>query len=142
MLKNKNFPRRPHVSCVTHIVTYIITTMALKSSHSPFPRRYFDGPTQSASEELVGWIYEEFSGWAYQGFLDQGRGLLIGPFLSGENEELIDTKEFLDRRGMGYKSDLSIVYVGINSPSFESTLPDLALRKRLIAAAQIRRASA
>jgi hypothetical protein len=102
----------------------------------PFPWQYFDSPTDSAAEAVVRWIYSEFSLRAYQGFLEQGRGLLVGPFLTGDNRDMITTGEFLERRKMNREVAMTVVFVAMNSPVFETTLPDAALRKQLAVAVE------
>jgi hypothetical protein len=111
--------------------------MAIKAD--PFPWQYFDRPTDSAAadaaaEAIVRWIYSEFSVRAYQGFLEQGRGLLVGPFLTGEGRDLIATDEFVERRKVNRKTGMTVVFVAMSSPVFETTLPDAALREQLAVA--------
>jgi hypothetical protein len=99
-----------------------------------FPWQFFDRPTDSAAEAVVRWIYSEFSARAYRGFLEQGRGLLVGPFLSGEGRDLIATEEFVERRKMNREIGLTVAFVALNSTVFETTLPDAALREQLAVA--------
>ena len=102
----------------------------------PFPWQYFDCPTDSAAEAVVRWIYSEFSARAYQGFLEQGRGLLVGPFLTGDSRDLIATGEFVERRKMSLEVGMTVVFVAMDSPLFERTLPDAALREQLAVAVE------
>jgi hypothetical protein len=108
--------------------------MAAKAN--PFPWQYFDSPTDSAAEALVRWIYLEFSVRAYHGFLEEGRGLLIGPFLTGDGRDLIATEEFVARRKMNREVGMTVVFVAMNSPVFETTLRDAALREQLAVAVE------
>jgi len=89
-----------------------------------FPWQYFECPTDSAAEAVVRWIYSEFSFRAYRGFLEQGRGLLVGPFLTGDSRDLITAEEFVERRKMNREVAMTVVFVAMNSPVFENTLPD------------------
>jgi hypothetical protein len=103
----------------------------------PFPWHYFDRPTDSAAAEaVVRWIYSEFSLRAYQGFREQGRGLLVGPFLTSDGADLISTGEFVERRKKKREAAMTVVFVAMNSPAFETTLPDAALRKQLAVAVE------
>src|SRR5215475_1057968 len=113
---------------------YIINVMAAKENF--FPWQYFDGPTDSAAEAVVRWIYSEFSVRAYRGFLEQGRGLLVGPFLTGDDRGLIATEEFVERRKTNREVGMTVVFVAVNSPMFETTLPDAALRNQLAVAVE------
>lgn len=101
-----------------------------------FPWQYFDSPTDSAAEAVVRWIFSEFSVRAYRGFLDQGRGLLVGPFLMGDGRDLIATEEFVERRKMNREVGMTVVFVAMNSPGFETMLPDAALREQLAVAVE------
>jgi hypothetical protein len=103
---------------------------------NPFPWQYFDSPTDSAAEAVVRWIYSEFSARAYQGFLEQGRGLLVGPFLTGDSTDLIATEEFVERRKMNQEVGMTVVFVSMNSLLFERILPDAALREQLAVAVE------
>jgi len=99
-----------------------------------FPWQYFECPTDSAAEAVVRWIYSEFSFRAYRGFLEQGRGLLVGPFLTGDSRDLITAEEFVERRKMNREVGMTVIFVAMNSPGFETTLPDAALREQLAVA--------
>jgi len=101
-----------------------------------FPWQYFDDPTDSAAEAVVRWIYSEFSFRAYRGFLEQGRGLLVGPFLTRDGRDLIATEEFVERRKMNREVAMTVVFVAMNSPVFENTLPDATLREQLAVAVE------
>ena len=67
-------------------------------SRHEFPWHYFESPTDDAAEAAVRWIYAGFAGRAYQGFLEQGRGILVGPFLTDEKRTPINTEDFVSRR--------------------------------------------
>jgi hypothetical protein len=47
---------------------------------------------------------------------------------------LIATEEFVERRKMDREVGMTVVFVAMNSPAFEATLPDAALREQLAVA--------
>ena len=69
-----------------------------------FPWDYLSSHSESTGDAVVRWIYSHFSGRAYQGFVEQGRGLLVGPFLTGDDKNVIDSTEFLERQAAGNTS--------------------------------------
>ncbi len=101
-----------------------------------FPWKYFASHSESAGDALVRWIYAHFAGRAYQGFVQEGRGLLVGPFLTGDDKNVITSNELILRRNVGATVGMTIVYVTVDHQSFENTIPDPRLRGQLRAAAQ------
>jgi hypothetical protein len=101
-----------------------------------FPWDYLTRHSESDGDAVVRWIYSNFSGRAYQGFVREGRGLLVGPFLTGEDKSVISSAELLQRHKVGAAVGMTIVYVKVDHPSFENTIPDAKLRERLRAAAE------
>jgi hypothetical protein len=104
----------------------------MSSKTRPFPWEYFDSPTDEAAEAVVRWIYSEFAARAYGGFLEQGRGLLMGPFLTDQDRRLIATKQFVEQRGNGEAVGLTVLYVAANSPTFQKTLEDESWHEQLL----------
>jgi hypothetical protein len=66
-----------------------------------FPWDYFISHSESTGDDVVRWIYSHFAGRAYQGFAKEGRGLLVGPFLTGDDKNVITGTEFIQRRKAG-----------------------------------------
>jgi hypothetical protein len=109
----------------------------MSSKPRPFPWEYFDSPTDEAAEAVVRWIYCAFAARAYGGFLEQGRGLLVGPFLTDQNRRLIATQQFVERRGDGEAVGLTVLYVAANSPTFQRTLEqDESWQEQLLSAVE------
>jgi hypothetical protein len=106
----------------------------MSSTPGTFPWEYFDSPTDAAAEAVVRWIYSEFAARAYGGFLEQGRGLLMGPFLTDQNRRLIATQQFVERRGHGEAVGLTVLYVAARSPTFQTILQDESRQEQLLSA--------
>jgi hypothetical protein len=100
-----------------------------------FPWDYFTEHSETSGEAVVRWIYSHFAGRAYQGFAQEGRGLLVGPFLTGEDKNVITSAELIQRRNEGAAVGMTIVYVTVDHRSFEGTIPDAPLRQQLRVAA-------
>jgi hypothetical protein len=83
---------------------------------------------------LARWIYTHFAARAYQAFLDLGRGMLVGPFLTDPGKNLITREDAIHRHEIGTGVGLTVTYLAVNDPLFEQTLPDPALRRPLLGA--------
>jgi hypothetical protein len=100
-----------------------------------FPWEYFSSHNESDGDAVVRWIYSHFAGRAYQGYIQEGRGLLVGPFLTGDDKHVITSQELIQRQKAGASVGMTIVYVTVDHQSFENTIPDASLREQLRAAA-------
>ncbi|HEY6345264.1 MAG TPA: hypothetical protein VIY49_27530 [Bryobacteraceae bacterium] len=96
-----------------------------------FPWHYFSDPTDSAIEAAARWIYSRFAPKAYRGFLEEGRGLLVGPFLTDEHKNPIGAKEFLRRREQGIRAGMTFIFAAADSQCFTAMLSSLALGPQL-----------
>jgi hypothetical protein len=96
-----------------------------------FPWNYFSDPTDSAIEAAARWIYSRFAPRAYRGFLEEGRGLLVGPFLTDEHKNPIGAKDFLRRREQGIRAGMTFIFAAADSQCFRATLANLALGPQL-----------
>jgi hypothetical protein len=111
-------------------------TAQKESMLESFPWDYFTSHSETAGDAVVRWIYSHFAGRAYQGFVQEGRGLLVGPFLTGDDKNVITSAELIQRQKAGATVGMTIVYVTVDHPSFENTIPDARLREQLRAAAE------
>jgi|HubBroStandDraft_6_1064221.scaffolds.fasta_scaffold682193_2 hypothetical protein len=112
------------------------TATQRESMLESFPWDYFASHSESTGDAVVRWIYSHFAGRAYQGFVQEGRGLLVGPFLTGGDKNVITSAELIQRRHASATVGMTIVYVTVDHPSFENTIPDARLREQLRAAAE------
>jgi hypothetical protein len=101
-----------------------------------FPWHYLTDPTDSAIEAAARWIYSRFAPRAYRGFLEEGRGLLVGPFLTDEHKNPIGAEEFLRRRHQGMGAGMTFIFVAADSQCFRATLSNFALGSQLLSAIQ------
>jgi hypothetical protein len=120
-----------------------VALCAVKKSMDPqpepgteFPWHYFSDPTDSAIEAAARWVYSRFAPTAYQEFLEQGRGLLVGPFLTDEHNNPIGAEEFLRRRDQGIRARMTFIFAAADSQCFRATLSNFALGSQLLAAIQ------
>jgi hypothetical protein len=63
-------------------------------------------------------------------------GLLVGPFLTDEDKNLITSTEAARRHAAGIAMAMTITYLAVDHPVFEETVPDVSLREALHAAVQ------
>jgi hypothetical protein len=96
-----------------------------------FPWHYLEQPTEAAADAAARWIYSAFADKAYQGFVERGRGYLVGPFLTDHTRNPITVEEFVAQRNRAGAVGLTVVYAAADS---QTLLPEEPLQQPLLAA--------
>jgi len=99
------------------------------SSHVEFPWNFLGDPNALEREHAAHWIFSHLRGNAYKGFIDGGRGFLVGPFLTDEDDTAISPEEALRRHLAGQAVGLSVAYLPGRPEVLLQTVRDEALRE-------------
>jgi hypothetical protein len=94
-----------------------------------FPWEYLSDPEGPARELAANWIFLHLRGSAYKGYRDLGRGVLMGPFLSDEDETAISSEEAVRRHAAGQTVGIEVMYLAAQTELFVKMIPDETLRQ-------------
>src|SRR5947209_3353238 len=75
------------------------------------------------------WMYANYAAMAYGGFLEKGRGVLIGPFVTSDDRQLLDRsrlKEALFETGEHWS--VSVSYLAAAQPDFTIAIAGAGIR--------------
>jgi hypothetical protein len=93
-----------------------------------FPWNFLADPNGPDRELAANWIFLHLRGKAYQGYLEAGRGVLLGPFLSDESDTAISSEDAAHRHASGQVVGLAVMYLPVQAQFFAEMLPDEVLR--------------
>ena len=96
-----------------------------------FPWNFLEDPNGPDQELAANWIFLHLRGRAYRGYLEVGRGVLLGPFLSDEDDTAISSEDAVRRHASGRIVGLAVMYLPVQAESFAQMLPDEALRESI-----------
>ena len=96
-----------------------------------FPWNFLADPNGPDRELAADWIFLHLRGKAYKGYLEAGRGVLLGPFLSDEDDSEISSEDAIRRHASGQIVGLAVVYLPIQAQIFADMLPDEAQRESI-----------
>src|SRR5258707_15247326 len=103
-------------------------------SKCDFPWNFLADPSEPEQDSAVNWIFFHLRGKAYKGYLDGGRGFLVGPFLADEHEAAISTQEAVRKRAAAEIVSLSVLYLPAREEILAQIVPDESLRATLCGA--------
>src|SRR5579862_6382658 len=75
-----------------------------------FPWNFLVDPNGPAGELAAEWVFLHLRGKAYKGYLEMGRGVLIGPFLCDEQDVEISSEDAVRRHASGQIVGLAVMY--------------------------------
>lgn len=96
-----------------------------------FPWNFLVDPNGPDRELAVNWVFLHLRGKAYKGYLEAGRGALIGPFLSDEEDTEISSGEAVRRHASGQVVGLAVMYLPVQAEGFAEMLPNEAQRESI-----------
>lgn len=100
-----------------------------------FPWSFLSDPNNGPDRDLAAaWMVHQLQAKAYKGFLERGPGLLVGPYLTDENNTSITSREALRRRADNELVGISVMYLPRNSATFHHLALDDTLRQTASAA--------
>jgi hypothetical protein len=97
----------------------------------PFPWSFLSEPDGAGGDLAAIWIFMQLQSKAYKGFLESGPGLLVGPYLTDENDISITSQEALRRRANDETVGISVMYLPVNSADFREFALDDTLRQTI-----------
>lgn len=96
-----------------------------------FPWSFLSDPNGSAGDLAATWMFLQLQGKAYKNFLERGPGLLVGPYLTDENDVSITSQEALRRHASHEPVAISVMYLPVHSAAFHKYALDDALRQAM-----------
>lgn len=99
-----------------------------------FPWGFLSDPDGSDRDLAAVWIFLNLRAKAYKGFLETGPGILVGPFLSDENEIPITSEQAIRRHANDQVVGISVMYLPARSSGFVKAIPDETLRDEILIA--------
>jgi hypothetical protein len=96
-----------------------------------FPWGFLAEPEGPDAELAAIWIFLQLGGKAYENFLDSGPGVLIGPFLSDEEDFPLTTDEALRRHANNQPVGIAVAYIPVLSSQFPQMVPVKSVRKTI-----------
>ena len=96
-----------------------------------FPWNFLADPTGPDGELAANWIFLHLRGKAYKDYLEGGRGVLVGPFLSDADDSEISSEDAIRRHASGKVVGLAVMYLPVHAPIFAEMLPNEAQRESI-----------
>ena len=96
-----------------------------------FPWNFLVDPNGPDRELAADWVFHHLRGKAYKGYLEAGRGVLIGPFLTDEEDTEIGSEEAVRRHASGKVVGLAVMYLPVQAEGFAEMLANEAERESI-----------
>lgn len=93
-----------------------------------FPWNFLADPNGPDRELAANWVFLHLRGRAYKGYLEAGRGILIGPFLSDEEDTGISSQDAVRKHAAGQVVGLAVMYLPVQSAGFAEMFQNEAER--------------
>ena len=96
-----------------------------------FPWSFLSEPSGPYADLAATWMFLQLQGKAYKNFLERGPGVLVGPYLTDENNFSITSQEALRRRANNELVGISVMYLPVNSADFRKFALDEEIRETI-----------